>query len=81
MKGFEIELELPFDKNKAFLLANDTATLQKAARRLGPYAGQQADEIRRLGVDHALTGRTKHANWKTRFNKSLKQKGRIAKIA
>ena len=43
VQGFEVELELPFDKEKAFLVANSKATLAKAAKRLGAYAGQQAE--------------------------------------
>ena len=74
VRGFEVELELPFDKDKAFLVANSKLTLTRTATKLGTYAGQQAEEIRRLGVDHSLTGKTRHHTWKARFAKNLKRK-------
>ncbi len=51
----EGELSMCLDlKDKAFTMASDTSTLRGVMGALGRLAGQAADSIKRLGVDHAI---------------------------
>ena len=59
VQGFEHELELPFSKPKAFLLATDEDLGNKAAHLLKDRAGQHTRVVRRLGYDYALRGSTR----------------------
>lgn len=60
-------LGLPVEVSKGALLANSKHLLARAAKALASYAGEASAAIRRLGVDHSLTGGHFGAVRKKRF--------------
>ena len=75
--AFQVKLSLPFEPEKATMIANSSTLLTAAARDLPTYFGAPAMATRRLGIDHSLDARSQAEVWNNRHRICRRRRGRL----